>query len=123
MIESKDSNPKKPKHVPQVYKETQLETMIQLIQRGIYSTTNLSTALHIDMSTIVEWKKRLEVKQAHTRSILKHAGNRTDVDGILKELGLETAQREEQSNVRVIIEDYGSKGKPPAKAERSDRSK
>jgi len=114
---TKTKNPNPP---PQVYKKTELETMIELIERGIYSTTNLSTALHINMSTIVAWKKRPEVKAAHTRSILKYAGRRTDVDGILKEMGIETLQREEVTNLRVIIEDYGDKNSAPAQTEGGD---
>lgn len=107
---------------PQVYKQTELDTMIQLIERGIYSTTNLASVLGVDMDTVTKWKRRPEVVAARTRSILKFAGRRTDVDGVLKELGVDTAQREEKSSLRVVIEDYGTENNPTAKTEGSIES-
>lgn len=115
-------NPSNPSEIPQVYKKTELEVMLELIENGVYSTKNLATALHVDESTVTAWKKRPEVKEAHTKAILKYSGKRTDIDGILKELDLQTAQREEQSTVRVIIEDYGSTDNPATQTTGSDKS-
>jgi hypothetical protein len=85
-----DRNPTNPDLLPDVYKQVELSSMIELIGAGVWRSTNLAKALHIDLSTIAEWKKRPEVQDAHRRAILKFAKRRTDVEKILSELDFET---------------------------------
>lgn len=75
--------------LPQVYKEVDLALMIELILNGLWSTTNLATALHITRDTVIEWKKRPEVQEAHRKAILKFIKKRTDTENVLKELDVE----------------------------------
>ena len=74
---------------PQVYKEEELEQMIELITNGVWRTTNLSNALHVDRKTIDVWKEFKEVKDAHRKAINKYSRKRTDTENVLKELGME----------------------------------
>lgn len=85
-------NPNNPKTTPQVYKQVEFNEMIELISSGLWGTTNLSKALHVDITTIVEWKKRPEVQEAHRQAIKKFLRRRTDVEKILSEMDVETPQ-------------------------------
>jgi hypothetical protein len=84
-----DKNSANSTDLPQVYKEEELKLMIELIENGLWRTTNLSTALHVDRKTIDEWKQRPEVQGAHRKAILKFVRRRTDTENILKELDVE----------------------------------
>lgn len=81
--------PVKPEKLPRVYKEEELANMIELIESGIWRTTNLSNALGINMETVDKWKLRPEVIQARRKSVKKWADKRVDADKVLKELGME----------------------------------
>lgn len=83
-------NPTNPDSQPEVYKQAELEAMLQLIDAGVWRSTNLSKALHVDMGTIAIWKDRPEVQEAHKKAIIKFARRRTDVEKILNELDFET---------------------------------
>jgi hypothetical protein len=79
----------KPAKRPEIYKEEDFDLMLKLIDRGIWKNCNLARALHLDEETVAKWKKHPQVIKAHTNSVLKFAGRRTDVENILKELDLE----------------------------------
>lgn len=87
---SKDSE--QSESLPGIYKTNELEAMIEMIDAGIWGTKNLSTALHVSQETIIQWKKRTEVQEAHRKAIRKFAKRRTDVEKILSELDVETPQ-------------------------------
>lgn len=74
---------------PQIYKQAEFDMMLQLISKGIWKNVNLANALHVNVNTITDWKKQPEAEKAHREAILKFAGRRTDVENILKELGME----------------------------------
>ena len=110
--------PAKPANKPLVYKEEELAQMIELIGNGVWRTTNLANALHIDRETVDKWKEFKEVKDAHRQAVNKYSRRRNDNENILKELGMEVdAKVQEMPIIQVVIEDYGIKDNPPAKAE------
>ena len=63
--------------------------MLELIDKGIWRTTNLANALHVSMDSVTAWKKTPEAEDAHRKAVLKFADRRVDVENILKELGME----------------------------------
>lgn len=74
---------------PKIYKEEEFNLMIELIENGLWRNVNLTKALHVAESTIIEWKKRPEAQNAHRKAILKFIKRRTDAEKILKELDME----------------------------------
>jgi hypothetical protein len=84
-----DSKSEEAEKLPRVIKELELKMMIEMVEAGLWTGTNLAKALHVDKDTIGEWKKRPEVIAAHKKAILKFCRKRTDTDKILKELGIE----------------------------------
>lgn len=86
---------------PGIYKTNELEAMIEMIDAGIWGTKNLSTALHVSQETIIQWKKRPEVQEAHRKAIRKFAKRRTDVEKILSELDVETPQEAPKTLVQI----------------------
>lgn len=86
---------------PQVYKQEDLAIMIELVIAGVWSNKNLVTALHISEPTIIEWKKRPEVQDAHRKAILKFVKRRTDVEKILNELEFETPKEDPNTLVQI----------------------
>ena len=76
---------------PVIYKEVEFNTMIQLIEAGLWRNVNLAKALHVDDNTIRKWKDRREAIEAHQKAILKFVKRRTDAEKILQELEVEVA--------------------------------
>lgn len=73
-----------------IYKEEEYDTMIEMIKAGMWRNVNLVNALHVDEQTILKWKKRPEVIEAHKQTFIKFLKKREDVEKILKEIGMET---------------------------------
>lgn len=88
--------------IPGVYKADELEAMIEMIDAGLWGTKNLSTALHVSQETIIQWKKRPEVQDAHRRAIKKFIRRRTDVEKILSEMEVDTPQEKQNIQITVI---------------------
>ena len=80
--------------IPQVYKQTEFNMMLELIEKGIWKNVNLANALHVNVNTITDWKKQPQAEDAHRKAILKYADKRTDVESILRELGMELDSNE-----------------------------
>lgn len=90
IITAKDAGKsEKSDKLSQVYKKQEFTSMLELISKGIWKNVNLANALHVSVDTITDWKRSPEAEKAHREAILKFAGRRTDVENILKELGME----------------------------------
>lgn len=75
---------------PQVYKQNELELMIELVKAGMWKSTNLSKTLSLDMNTVAEWKKRKDVQEAYRETVLKYIKKRKDPEKILSELDIDS---------------------------------
>jgi hypothetical protein len=92
-----DKNPS----IPSVYKKEELDLMIEMVDAGVWSNKNLVTSLHIDESTVIQWKKRPEVQEAHRKAILKWMKKRKDAEIALREMGLDTPQEAPKTLVQI----------------------
>lgn len=114
-------NPANPTKTPRVYKEEDLALMIELIDGGLWSTTNLSNALHINRETIDIWKERKEVQEAHRKSILKWVKRRKDAEIALREMGVDTPQEAPKTLIQVNYQPiFGGKSVDALPADNSD---
>jgi len=86
---------------PTVYKKEELTLMIELIEAGLWGSSNLANALHIDRSTVERWKETPEVQEAHRRAIMKFLRKRQDVEKILGELKVETPAETPKTLIQV----------------------
>ncbi len=87
------TKPAKPAPSPQVYKKTEMEWMIDLIQRGLWRSTNLAEIIGINRETVDKWKKLPEVIEERRKVVWKtlgSGGKGRGVEAILKEMGVET---------------------------------
>src|SRR5690606_16300172 len=75
---------------PQVYKQNELDLMIELIKAGDWKSTNLSKILNLDMNTVADWKKREDVQEAYRLTVLKFVKRRQDPEKVLSELGFDS---------------------------------
>lgn len=89
MAKAKSANSDKQ---PQVYKQNELDLMIELVSAGMWKSTNLSKTLNVDMNTIAEWKKRVEVQKAYRETVLKFIRKRQDPEKVLQELDIDSEQ-------------------------------
>lgn len=86
--------PQKPAEEPRVYKEEEYGLMCELIQDGLWGTSNLAKVVGVDRETIDNWKARAEAQEAYftaVKNVLKKRKNRGEVEKEMKELDLEVA--------------------------------
>lgn len=86
---------------PPVRKVVELKAMIEMVESGLWQTGNLVKALHVNEDTIVEWKKRPEVQEAHRLAIMKWVKKRKDAEIALREMGMDTPQEAPKTLIQV----------------------
>jgi len=101
MTDEKSSNSSKIE--PKIYKEEEFNLMLEMVRSGLWKNVNLVTALHIDEKTIIEWKKRPEVIEAHRSAILKFIKRVDDPEKLLRELGLDIEQDKALFENKILI--------------------
>lgn len=98
---------------------------IDMVKDGLWRNSKyMAEICSVDDNTIAKWKKTemaIAARKEACKDLLRDMKRRGAVDLKLKEGGVEIEQEAEKHEIRVIIEDYGSKNNTPAQAEGSPK--
>lgn len=108
---------------PQVLKKEDYLFFVECVLDGMWSNnTYLAELCGVDRNTIADWKKTDPVMKARkeaSRDLIKKFKKDGDLEKRLREAGMEVEPETQRSEVRVIIEDYGTENKPTTETEGS----
>lgn len=83
--------------LPRVNKEGEFALMCELIELGLWRTSNLARACNVARETIDDWKKRPEAQKAYQKAVKDIISKRKkigDPEKIMKELNLDVDRTE-----------------------------
>lgn len=111
MSKKTSKKPTKSTNQPRVYKKNELKLMVEMVEAGLWRTSNLQRVLGLDRTTIKKYKGLPVVKDAYRKTVSKYLKLRKDEEKVLKELKIESDNEvvEHKIDGLIIVRSDGNK--------------